>query len=175
MKKIALFSLFVVCFKFSVVFSQDSIPVKKDRKFLYGLNVSGSLSYFVGVSTNFSAVITTNSRYRHSIYFGSMLNSPYNGVVKGIQGGYMFFPNLKQKRFNFHFFYDVKHERYSRAKSLWQHMIGYGFRFNIISNLYANNNIGVGNTYVKTKEYPGILDEYNYFSGVFNIGIGYNF
>ena len=97
----------------------------------------------------------------------------------GIQGGYKFFPNPKQKIFDFHFFYDIRYYKGSLGDIVelhyLQHIIGYGFHCNIISNLYIYNNVGGG---VINRELRYVDDYWpksnsNEITGMFTIGIGY--
>ena len=62
MKKTTFYILFIIFFKGTIAFTQDSTSTKKNRKFLYGLNVSASVSHYVGGIANISASVTSNTK-----------------------------------------------------------------------------------------------------------------
>lgn len=167
--------LIILCAVFGSVYGQDSA-----KTFQLGLDIS--LGYNNTGRGNFLPAVTVSGN-RHGVFAGPLLinnaDPVQRGPLFGIQAGYQFYPNGRQKTFNLFFEYDFNFldgkivdtapamitNPYGGVKtrtigffSLFNYF-SYGFRLNILKGLYLKTNVGLG------LGWSGEEFKYEYWSG----------
>lgn len=180
------------------VYGQDTTKTLKT-----GLDFSSSTTYS-GTGSYLPSV--TMSKDKHCVFLGPMFVPLYNysPIALGVQTGYQFYPNGKQRRFNLYFEYDFsflknKHSEeimsnptsqpygglktYTIRVSTLENNLSFGFRLNFLKLLYFQTNVGKGfGWYSKETDYEfwsGHTNVINYkeswlFQTFFKIGLGFD-
>jgi hypothetical protein len=120
----------------------------------------------------------TLSKGKHSVFAGPNFLYPYNfnsyRPIYGVQAGYQFYPNGRNKRFDLFFEYNFSYVKGSVIDQSWSQSgqyrrgieiealdsyLGFGFKANITKRFYFHSSVGLGGMYYGQK------NTYKYFSG----------
>ncbi len=140
----------------------------QDTTKTFQLGVNGYVSYNGIGRTNINPSIVT-SYGRHTVFIGVLLvdniDVLQNGYLPGLQLGYQFYPNGKEKIFNLFFEYDfnllkakiendnptslsINQNSYSAMETLEvfniEQYLGYGFNIQFLKRFYFTTSVGIG-------------------------------
>lgn len=184
-----LFILFITLSNF--LFAQSEITPKS--KLGPGINLSSSISG-EGSDINFNPTINLGIN-RHVLAIVPCftwseefyVDGKSGTKLSGLQGYYQFYPNPEQKVIDFYFQNDFIYQSYKGTGSNWEstyssveHYLGYEFNIKFLQHFYFNNNVGIGMYFSRAKTIytdtqHGEDYRYNKLSGIFKVGLGYQF